>query len=279
MPEEVKPVSTSRKVGSTVLLLLGAFFLYVLVLGTTAAVLRPDREGARFWLLTAVGLAIGLGVLGAGAALWQRWPMALGVFSLVLGAFTVRGSQLFRRWAVEAAAKSSAEAAWLARAASVFVVYAVLLGLVGVALIAYERGRRKGRRAAQTALGKLVRVQRSDTTKASLLFATPVGPQQVEGFKRAQPGWVFVVLHFEGDPLEHIPHTWLRYAGSYGRFAETYSYASKEGCVIAFEIPADAKDLVWHDGKKSFQLEPAVVEIVETTPAPSGPAKPESKAP
>jgi len=127
-----------------------------------------------------------------------------------------------------------------------------------------------------TSRGKLVRVERADRTTVwvsylSLRARGGVATEPAE--KKAGKGKTFVILHFEGKSSGQRSRAWLT-DGADKRFAEGYEYsAQKESRQIAYEVPAEATGLVWHDADKAYRLEPEIVAIQ----AEAGPAQPSAK--
>ncbi len=127
--------------------------------------------------------------------------------------------------------------------------------------------------APETSQGKLVRVSRSDVTEGTLVnMATGVSrPTQVP----APKGKTFLVLQFEGKAsgsFNAFTASWVTDATG-KKFRNVHATSSDVRREIHFEILVKAADLVWHDGKKAYQLEPHPVELTETQPA-GGAAKP-----
>ncbi len=138
-----------------------------------------------------------------------------------------------------------------------------------------------------TAFGELARVERSEKTKAEAMSLS--GAFEVE--EKASKGKTFVVLQFEGKakrdfadevfPFSSVTNSqrmlrldensWLTDAA--GKKYKSGLLKIKGKRQLAFEVPADANGLVWHYGKKQYQLEPHPVEITEsasaTNPAPT----------
>lgn len=133
----------------------------------------------------------------------------------------------------------------------------------------------------ETSAGKLVKVERAAQTMVHVhvyaLTTEGIKHESRTEMKKAGKGKTFLILHFEGKPKREEPKLWLTDpAGK--KYTEWYGYWKKrDQGQAAFEIPADGKDFVFHDGKqKSYRLEPAVVEIVETIEAAG--TKPAAKA-
>lgn len=127
--------------------------------------------------------------------------------------------------------------------------------------------------APETSQGKLVRVSRSDVTEGTLVnMATGVSrPTPVP----APKGRTFLVLQFEGKAsggFKAFTASWVTDATG-KKFRNVHATSSDERREIHFGIPVKAADLVWHDGKKAYKLEPHPVEIAETQPV-GGAAKP-----
>ncbi|MGH9863100.1 MAG: hypothetical protein ACRD35_06720 [Candidatus Acidiferrales bacterium] len=108
----------------------------------------------------------------------------------------------------------------------------------------------------KTSLGKLVKVERSPKAKAQVLsLNAPGGIADVE--ESAGKGKVFLVLHFEGEPSEEAEDNpqWLSDAAG-KKYDEPFAFGKSGWSELAYEIPADATGLIWHDGKKAYELEP-----------------------
>jgi hypothetical protein len=140
MVDEVKSVGVARKVGSVVLLLVGAIVLYGLVLGIVASLVEAGRPDATFWVLTLVTAGVGIGIVSGGVVLWNRWRLPSAVILLLLSLFTVPKILGLRSGAVQAA---GGHAEWLTRTAVAFSAVAALLALTGIALLLIERRRRR----------------------------------------------------------------------------------------------------------------------------------------
>lgn len=128
----------------------------------------------------------------------------------------------------------------------------------------------------ETSQGKLVRVDRAEKIMVHVLYLTTEGLRADERWEKAGKDKAFLILHFEGKSKVAEPKLWLTdTAGK--KYDDWYGYSKKKGeSQIAFRIPADAKELVWHDGKKkSYRLEPVPVEIAE--PAQATTATPPAK--
>jgi hypothetical protein len=57
--------------------------------------------------------------------------------------------------------------------------------------------------------------------------------------------------------------SWITDASG-GKYEKPAVVAKEGSATLAFELPADAAGLVWHDGEKSYQLEPHPAEVTAT---------------
>jgi hypothetical protein len=128
--------------------------------------------------------------------------------------------------------------------------------------------------ALATTFGKLVRVERRNKTVVRMV--RPRGARNE--VRRAETGKVFVILHFVGKASVELgagsersmsgfmaslgatfvrttDQSWLT-DGNGNKYESGLIVTSPTNRQLAFEIPAEATDLHWHDGKQSFRLEP-----------------------
>lgn len=153
----------------------------------------------------------------------------------------------------------------------------------------------------KTPFGELVGVTRSDKTtieamclggnnflsakRGTAVFTIP-SMSTICGVKEnAAKGKVFVVLQFGAKAQHNFDEDSTKFAsvtaGKYLARLDEHSWLSdstgkqfKEGLlkthkgpyVLSFEVPTETAGLVWHYGKKQYQLEPHPVEIAETVP-------------
>jgi len=140
----------------------------------------------------------------------------------------------------------------------------------------------------QTSFGRLVKVERAEKTPVEAM--TLNGIRKSEG--RASKGKTFLILSFEGKSCragdELIAMVSVGADGVMARTDERswvtdslnkkhspgIPVAAKNACQLAFEIPTEASELIWHDGKKkAYSLEPYPVELpapaANTTGAPT----------
>lgn len=126
----------------------------------------------------------------------------------------------------------------------------------------------------ETSQGKLVSVERSDKTMTHVVYLTTSGLSSEERLEKAGKGKTFVILHFEGKGRPGEPKLWLTDANG-KKYSEGYGYSKKKGTgQIAYEVPADATGLVWHDGKQAYKLEPVIVAVEPTAGESQTAAKP-----
>lgn len=178
------------------------------------------------------------------------------------------------------------------RSLSVFCILAALVSALTLAgsqkAWAYGQTQSQAKRpiAPATAFGKLVRVERRNTASMRVVHTKGV---RIES-QKAEAGKVFVILHFVGKSsvdsevldedraLRHfLPHiggaaatrtnarSWLT-DGKDQKYSNPYLVMGGLKRQVAFQVPADVTDLIWHDGKQAFQLEPYPVAIQESKP-------------
>jgi hypothetical protein len=139
-----------------------------------------------------------------------------------------------------------------------------------------------------TTLGTLVKVERSDKTLIQGMSLSG----SIEKEIKAETGMTFVVLRFEGKGRAHREResgfvgmgetrpmakadsgSWLTDAAD-KKYTPALLTTKEDSCQVSFEIPMNAAGLVWHDGKrKSYQLEPHPMEIIEAPASPGAPAE------
>ncbi|MDD5542342.1 MAG: hypothetical protein PHX83_04140 [Acidobacteriia bacterium] len=156
----------------------------------------------------------------------------------------------------------------------------------------------------KTPMGELTGVARSDKTtieamcveKGKYLSAKPgtevftiPSMSTICGFdENAAPGKTFLVLQFGGKGQRNFDedltkfvsltqgkylvrldeHSWLSDASG-AKFKSGLLKTHKGPTTLSFEVPSNAAGLVWHYGKKQYQLEPHPVEIADAATSPS----------
>lgn len=157
-----------------------------------------------------------------------------------------------------------------------------------------------------TSLGELVKVEKLETAKLQAIcqggnvFQAKAG---VEVFaivsdnvcgveEKARDGKTFLALRFEGKAKrsgdgevttfrsvtarEYLARmedrSWLEDAAG-NKYKNALLVVRKDAKDVLFEVPADQKGWVWHDGKETYKLEPHPVAVTPAAPA-AAPATP-----
>lgn len=135
------PTSARRKVGSVALLLIGVILIYAPLFAAVAVTFLPGSSNdSTFWLLTIATVAVGAGLVWGGAALWGRWRTVLGGSLVFLSLWTTQYVFGLRSVATH---EAGIEATWHLKTSKGYGVLAILLALIGVSLILYEKNKRK----------------------------------------------------------------------------------------------------------------------------------------